>query len=69
MPPEEVPVLRLRALVAGAALRWRAVPAEGTRGAPALLGEREPPAPTDVELGEAGWKAGNKQIRFFFNSS
>lgn len=47
-------MLRFLAEVAGAALRCLTVPPKPARGATALLGERLA-APTDVELGAAGY--------------
>lgn len=63
MPPDPVPVVRFRAAVAVVvvlrcfrppALLEAPAPAPA-RGADSLLGDRVPPAPTDVELAGAGW--------------
>lgn len=54
MPPELVPVVRLRADVAVVVLRcFKLLPPALERGADNLLGERVP-LPTDVELAGAG---------------
>lgn len=62
MPPDPVPVVRLRADVVVVVLRcFRLLPPAAppaARGADNLLGERVP-LPTDVELAGAGYK-GNK---------
>lgn len=55
MPPEPVPVVRLRAAVVVVVLRcFRLLPPALVRGEPNLLGERVP-LPTDVELAGAGY--------------
>lgn len=60
MPPDPVPVVRLRADVVVVVLRcFRLLPPAAPlagRGADNLLGERVP-LPTDVELAGAGYKA------------
>lgn len=65
MPPVPAPVLRfLAAVVVVVVLRWRTVLPLAERGAAvALLGDLLPD-PTDVELGDGGWK-----IKFFSNYS
>lgn len=56
MPPDPVPVVRLRAAVVVVVLRcFKLLPPADERGLANLLGERVP-LPTDVELAGAGYK-------------
>ena len=61
-----MPVVRFLAEVVGAVLRCLTVPPKPALGATALLGERLA-APTDVELGAAGFeKIMGKYIKHFY---